>query len=96
VTLHDAGRRLTWLTNGGRSGVVSVARLHRRSFLPGTPPATGTLPVAGHSGGDEPTFRLIRPRYNASRQTVSYGAPAMQAPLGGSLADGVRAEPERL
>jgi hypothetical protein len=58
--------------------------------------ATGTLHVAGHRRGDEPTFRLTRPRYNASRLPVSYGAPAMQAPLGGSLADGVRAEPERL
>jgi hypothetical protein len=50
---------------------VSVRRLHRRLFLPGKP-ATGTLHVAGHRGGDELTFKLTRPRYNRARRTVSY------------------------
>ena len=37
-----------------------------------TATATGTLHVAGHRGGDELTFKLSRPRYNAARRTVSY------------------------
>jgi hypothetical protein len=73
LTLRGVGRKVTWVTNGGRSGVVSVARLHRRLFLPGTPPATGTLHVAGRRPGREVALRLSRPRYNARRQTVSYG-----------------------
>jgi hypothetical protein len=72
LTLRGVGRKVTWVTNGGRSGVVSVARLHRRLFLPGTPPATGTLHVAGRRPGRELALRLSRPRYNAPRQTVSY------------------------
>jgi hypothetical protein len=51
-----------------------VMRLHARLFAPGTPPATGTLHVSGDRGGDEPRFSLSRPRYNASRHTVSYAA----------------------
>jgi hypothetical protein len=72
LTLRGVGRRVTWVSNGGRSGVVSVARLHRRLFLPGTPLATGTLHVAGRRPGRELALKLSRPRYNASRQTVSY------------------------
>jgi hypothetical protein len=73
LTLSGVAGRVTWLTNAGDSGVVRVPRLHRRLFLPGKP-ATGTLHVAGHRGGDEPTFRLSRPRYNRKRHTVSYRA----------------------
>ncbi len=72
LTLRGVGRKLTWVSNGGRSGVVSVARLHRRLFLPGTPPATGALHVAGQRPGRELALELSRPRHNASRQTVSY------------------------
>jgi len=72
LILRSVGRRVTWVTNGGRSGVVSVARLHRRLFLPGTPPATGTLHVAGRRPGRELVLKLSRPHYNASRQMVSY------------------------
>jgi hypothetical protein len=32
------------------------------------------LHVAGHRGGDATSFRLIRPRYNAARRTVSFKA----------------------
>ena len=67
-------RRVTAVTNAGRSGVVSVTRLQARLFGRGMPPATGTLHVAGDRGGDEPTFSLSKPRYNASRHTVSYAA----------------------
>jgi hypothetical protein len=74
LTLRGVSRRVTWVTNGGRSGVVSVVRLHHKLFATGTPPATGTLHVAGFRGGDEPAFSLSRPRYNASRHTVSYAA----------------------
>jgi hypothetical protein len=74
LTLHGVSRRVTWVINSGRSGVVSVRRLHAKLFAPGTPPATGTLHVAGDRGGDEVTFSLSRPRYSASRHTVSYAA----------------------
>jgi hypothetical protein len=72
LTLHGVGRRVTWITNSGRSGVVSIARLHSRLFLPGTPRATGTLHIAGRRGGRRLALRLRRPRYNRARQTVSY------------------------
>jgi hypothetical protein len=72
LTLHGVSRRVTWAHHSGRTGVLSVRRLHRRLFLVGTGAATGTLHVAGHRGGDELTFRLTRPRYNAGRHTVSY------------------------
>jgi hypothetical protein len=74
LTLRGVSRRVTAVTNAGHSGVVSVMRLHARLFAPGTPPATGTLHVSGDRGGDEPRFSLSRPRYNASRHTVSYAA----------------------
>jgi hypothetical protein len=74
LTLRGVSRRVTAVTNAGHSGVVSVTRLHARLFGPGTPPATGTLHVAGNRGGDESTFSLSRPRYSASRHTVSYAA----------------------
>jgi hypothetical protein len=73
LTLRGVGPNVTWTTSDGRSGVVPMALAHRRMFAPRAP-ATGTLHVAGHRGGDEPTFRLSRPRYNASRRTVSYRA----------------------
>ena len=41
-------------------------------FSAKTATATGILHVAGHRGGDELTFQLSRPRYNAARHTVSY------------------------
>jgi hypothetical protein len=69
LTLRGVGRHVTWVHNGGRSGRVTIRRMHRRIF---TRTATGTLHVAGHSGGQEPAFRLSRPRYNAGRETVSY------------------------
>ena len=73
LTLYDVGRKVTVTTNAGRSRVVRVKTMHRRLFSPRTP-ATGTLHVDGHHGGDEPTFRLSRPRYNAARRTVAYRA----------------------
>ena len=69
LTLRGVGRHVTWVHNGGRSGRVTIRRMHRRIFIR---TATGTLHVAGHSGGQEPAFRLSRPRYNAGRGTVSY------------------------
>ena len=74
LLLHGVRGRVTWARDDGRSGVVAVKRLHRRVFMPGVPHATGTLHVAGHRGGDEPAFRLTRPRYSAARRTVSYRA----------------------
>jgi hypothetical protein len=71
LTLHGVSGRVTYAIGSGRSGTMSVERLHRRLFPP-RKPAIGTLHVAGHRGGDEPTFRLSRPRYDAARSTVSY------------------------
>ena len=59
LTLRGVGRRVTWATHAGQSGVVSAARLHRRLFLRALPPATGTLHVAGQRSGRDLTFRLI-------------------------------------
>ena len=72
LTLHGVSGRVTWAHNSGRSGVMKVKRLHRMLFSAKTATATGTLHVAGHRGGDELTFKLSRPRYNAARRTVSY------------------------
>ncbi|HEY1274953.1 MAG TPA: hypothetical protein VGF25_08580 [Thermoleophilaceae bacterium] len=73
LILHGVNPRVSYATSSGRAGTESVRRVHRRVFVPGKP-ATGTLHVAGHHGGDEPTFRLSRPRYSAARDTVSYRA----------------------
>jgi hypothetical protein len=73
LTLRGVSGRVTYVLNTGRRGTLSVRRLHRRLFLPGLP-ATGTLHVAGYRGGDEPSFRLSKPRRNAARHTVSYRA----------------------
>jgi hypothetical protein len=72
LTLHGVGRRVSWIANSGRSGVVSIARLHRRLFLAATPRATGTLHIAGRRGGREVTLSLRRPRYDRAGQTVRY------------------------
>ena len=74
LMLRGVGRQLTWVTNGGRSGVVSVARLHRRLFPKGTPAATGLLHIAGRRPGRAVALRLSRPRYSAARHRVSYRA----------------------
>ena len=71
LTLRGVGSRLTWAQNEGRSGTVSVKRLHRRLFSPETP-ATGTLHIAGRRAGV--ALRLSRPRYNGARQLVRYRA----------------------
>jgi hypothetical protein len=84
LKLHGVGRHVTWTTNTGRSGVTRITTIHRKLFLP-RKRATGTLHIAGHRGGDELTFRLSRPRYNAFRQTVSYRVKRLsKRPLPGS------------
>jgi hypothetical protein len=81
LILRGVGRRVTWISNRGRSGTVSVRRLHRMAFGH-RQPATGTLHVAGNRGGDELTFRLSKPRYHPARRTVSYRAkPLNHKPL---------------
>jgi hypothetical protein len=72
LTLHGVAGRVTWAHYSGRSGVLPVKRLHRRLFSSGTAAVVGTLHVAGHRGGDEPTFKLSKPRYSRARRTVSY------------------------
>ena len=73
LTLHGVGRNVTWTTTGGRAGVARIARAHKRLFSP-KKPATGTLHIAGQRGGKELAFRLSKPRYSATRRTVSYRA----------------------
>ncbi len=77
LMLRGVDRQLTWVTNGGRSGAVPVARLHRRLFTKGTPAATGLLHIAGRRPGRALALRLSRPRYSASRHRVSYRAMAL-------------------
>jgi hypothetical protein len=73
LTLHGVRRRVTWAAHPGQFGDVNIKRLHRLLFTRRTMSATGTLYVPGQRGG-EPVMRLSRPRYNASRATVSYRA----------------------
>jgi hypothetical protein len=73
LTLHGVRGRVGYALSGGRSGTLSVRRLHRRLFLPGLP-ATGRLRVAEQRGGGDPRFKLSKPRYNAAQHTVSYRA----------------------
>jgi hypothetical protein len=87
LTLHGVSGRVTYAIGSGHSGTMSVKRLHRRLFPP-RKPAIGTLHVAGHRGGDEPTFRLSKPRYDAARRTVSYSVrPLANKPLPSGAAD---------
>ena len=74
LTLLGVRPRVTWTHESGRSGVMAVRQMHRMLFTPTSPEATATLHVAGHRGGDEPTFKLSDPRYNRARHTVSYKA----------------------
>ncbi len=80
LMLKGGGPRVTWAQNSGRSAVMAVTRMHRLLFSRGKP-ATGTLHVAGHRGGEELTLRLSRPRYNAARGTVSYAVKRMKGRL---------------
>ena len=73
LTLYGVSGQVSYVINSGKSGTVPVRLLHRRFFRPGLT-ATGTLHVAGDRGGDEPSFQLSQPRYNAARQAVSYRA----------------------
>jgi hypothetical protein len=73
LLLTGVSGRVSWATNSGRSGAISIRRLHRQLIRP-RKPATGTLHIAGQRGGQELTFRLSRPRYNAARHTVAYRA----------------------
>ena len=98
LILHGVRGKVTWTSDRGHSGRVSVRRLHRRGFAPRNPAATGVLHVAGHRGGDEPTFKLSKPRYNRARRTVSYRAkPLNNKPLRGrtARAAGVGSPPSR-
>jgi hypothetical protein len=82
LTLRGVGGRVTWAHHSGRSGVLRTTRLHRMLFAPAKSAVTGALHVAGHRGGDEPIFRLSRPRYSAAHRTVSYRAkPLNSKPL---------------
>jgi hypothetical protein len=82
LTLRGVGSRVTWAHSRGRSGVLRITRLHRRLFAPAKSAVTGALHLAGHRGGEEPTFRLSQPRHSATNGTVSYMAkPLNNKPL---------------
>ena len=84
LTLLGVGPRVTWTHESGRFGVMAVTQMHRMLFRPTSPEATATLHVAGHRGGDEPTYKLSDPRYNRARHLVSYkSAPLNQKALPG-------------
>ena len=86
LILRGVGGRASYVTDAGRSGTTAVRRMHERAFLPGKP-ATGTLHIAGSGGGQEPAFRLTKPRYDASRRVVSYKAePLRSASAAGTVA----------
>jgi hypothetical protein len=74
LTLRGVGRRVSWFTHRGRFGVLSIKRLHRGLFSPGTRAITGMLQVTDRRGGGGLALGLSRPRYNATRRTVSYRA----------------------
>jgi hypothetical protein len=82
LILQGVGPRLTWVTNGGRTGAVSVARLHRRLFPKQSPAATGVLHVGSRRRGV--ALRLSRPRYRPSSKQVSYRARALKSGQAGT------------
>jgi hypothetical protein len=71
LILHGVGGRVSYTTPSGRTNTAALEHLHKGVFLPGRP-ATAILHVAGHRGGDEPSFRLSNPRYRAARRTLSF------------------------
>lgn len=71
LLVRGVSGRARYLTDAGRTGRMSLTRLHQRVFLPGKPP-TGMLHIAGRD--DDLAFKLSQPRYNAKGQTVSYAA----------------------
>jgi hypothetical protein len=73
LILRGVNDRVTYFTSAGGTATAKVKRVHKGVFLPGRP-ATGVLHVEGHQGGDEPSFKLTSPRYNAARRTVSFKA----------------------
>ena len=85
------GRRITWVHKSGRSGLVSVAGMHRRLFGRGKRPPTGVLHVRGPGPRRELALRLSRPRFSTSGHWVRYrverlaelgrAAPASQRPV---------------
>jgi hypothetical protein len=82
LTLHGVRRKVTWASHDGRSGVLSVATLHRRLFARAAPrgfprsnrrlPAPTALLHVAQRPGRVAGLRLSRPRYSAARRTVSY------------------------
>ena len=76
MTLRGVSGRARYVTDAGRSGTVSLGRLHRRVFLPGKPP-TGLLHIAGR--GHDLVFRLSKPRYIPARGTASYTVKPLSA-----------------
>jgi hypothetical protein len=87
LTLYGVGRTVTSSTPGGRSGVVSIARMQDRLFGPQKPPALGTLLLTGRRPGTAFVLKLSRPRYSAARRSVRYLAKRVSN--GGAGASGV-------
>ena len=58
LILRGVDRHGTLASSGGKSGVVSIARLHRRLFSPGMPPVTGVLHIAGQRSARDVSLKL--------------------------------------
>lgn len=84
LVLRAVGRHVTWTSHSGDAGLLRIARLHRLVFGPGATPVTATLHIAGHRGGEELALLLSRPRYDPSRQRVSYRAKRLRKRRPGS------------
>jgi hypothetical protein len=88
LILRGVSGRVTYLASSGRWATARLKRVHMGVFLPGRP-ATARLHEAGHRAGDDLSFRLTGPRYNAARRTVSFKAKRVaskRAPAGGARA----------
>jgi hypothetical protein len=96
LTLRGVPRNVTWVSQDGRSGVLSVATLHRGLFAPAAPPGfpgsnrSSRAPTAALHVGQRPgsvvALRLSRPRYNASARTLSYRVKRLNKRRVGSAA----------
>jgi hypothetical protein len=76
LILRGVSGRVSYLASSGRWATARLKRVHMGVFLPGRP-ATARLHEAGHRAGDDLSFRLTRPVYNAARRTVSFRARSL-------------------
>jgi hypothetical protein len=73
LTLHGVGRKVTWVTTVGSTGVAPISLVQKRLFSHKMS-ATGVLGIAGKRRRGKFAFRLSGLRYSAARRSVSYRA----------------------